>query len=165
MPHVDDAATAARMVSYVRYPPAGHRSMTGAQVQLDFETHSFADVAEAVNASTLLVVMLESPHAIRQADAIAAVPGVDALLIGTSDLCMEMGIPGQLEHPDIVKAYETMIAACRNHNKHPGMGGIYNPAMMARYVEMGARLILAGNDHAFLMTAARAQAQAVRELL
>lgn len=165
VPHVDDAETAAKMVENVRYPPLGHRSVTGALPQLGFEPHPIGETAEVVNRETLLVVMLETPTAIANAEAIAAVPGVDALLIGTSDLTMEMGIPGQAEHPDVVKAYETMLAACRKHGKHPGMGGIYDPAVMKRYVAMGVRMVLAGNDMAFLMSGARSQSAAVRALL
>ena len=66
-----------------------------------------------VNDAILVTVMLETPQAIANADAIAAVPGIDVLMIGTSDLTMEMGIPGQIDHADVVKAYETVIAVCR----------------------------------------------------
>src|SRR5690606_37688686 len=120
---------------------------------------------EALNRGTFLVLMIESPEAVQNADAIAAVEGVDALLIGTSDLTSEMGVPGQLDHPDVVAAYEAVIAACRRHGKHPGMGGVYNPAVMKRYLEMGMRLILAGSEFSFMMAGARAQSTAVRALL
>lgn len=86
-------------------------------------------------------------------------------LIGTSDLTMEMRIPGQSDRPDVIAAYETMIAACRRHGKHPGMGGVYDPAVMQRYISMGARLILSGNDFGFLMAGARSAASAVRSML
>ena len=165
VPHVDDAETAAQMVSNCRYPPIGKRSITGALPQLDFQPHPIGEMAEAVNAATLLIVMLETPTAIENADAIAAVPGIDALLIGTNDLCLEMGIPGQFDHADVKAAYETMIAACRKHGKHPGMGGVYNPELMQVYIGLGARLILSGSDLSFMMSGAKAQAGAVRAML
>jgi 2-keto-3-deoxy-L-rhamnonate aldolase RhmA len=161
-PHVDDAETAARLVGQCRYPPAGRRSVTGALPQLDFAAHSVADTVAAVNAATLLVIMLETPTAIANADAIAAVPGVDTLLIGTNDLCMEMGIPGQIDHPDVVAAYQTMIAACKKHQKFPGMGGVYDPPLMRKYVAMGASLVLAGSDLSLLMAAGRARVADIR---
>ena len=74
VPHVDDAETAQQMVSNCRYPPIGKRSITGALPQLDFAPHPIGEMAEAVNAATLLVVMLETPTAIENAEAIAAVP-------------------------------------------------------------------------------------------
>ena len=113
----------------------------------------------------MIVVMLESPKAIDNAPEIAAVEGIDVLLIGTNDLCLEMGLPGELGHPDVSDAYQRVIDACRNHGKYAGMGGVYNPELMEKYVEMGARLILAGNDIAFLMDSARRQANTVREML
>ena len=146
VPHVDDPETAQRIAMNCRYPPNGHRSMTGALAPLDFETYPIADVAKAINAAVLIVVMIETPEAVKNADAIAAVPGIDALLIGTNDLCMEMGIPGAFDHEKVADAYQQVVAACRQHGKHPGMGGVYNPDLMKRYIDIGARLILSGND-------------------
>ncbi len=164
VPHVDLVETAQRMVSNVRYPPVGHRSLYGALPQAGFGAYPPTELMPALNESTFLVLMIESPEAVANADAIAAIPGVDALLIGTSDLTAEMGIPGQVDHPDIVAAYETVLAACAKHGVHPGMGGVYDPAIMKRYIDMGMRLILAGSEFSFMMSGAKAQASAVRAL-
>jgi 2-keto-3-deoxy-L-rhamnonate aldolase RhmA len=161
-PHVDDAKTAAQLVDFCRYPPDGRRSISGTLPQINFESHPQKEAAAAINDATLLVFMLESPEAISNVDAIAAEPGVDALLIGTSDLTMEMGIPGQLEHPSVVTAYEAMITACKRHHKHPGMGGIYQPELLQRYVGMGVKLILAGSDLSLLMSAGKARVSDIR---
>jgi len=164
-PHVDDAETAAKLVSYCRYPPAGKRSMTGALAQLDFKTYPLDETAVSVNDATFVVMMLESPEAIANADAIAAVPGVDALLIGTNDLCFEMGIPGQYTHERVIAAYQTMVDACKTHGKFPGMGGVYATDQMKIYTDMGVRFILTGSDFAFMMKGAKAQSAAVRGLV
>ena len=55
---------------------------------------------------------------------IAAVEGVDMMLIGTNDLTAEWGIPGQYDDPRVAAAYERTIAACRRHGKHVGVGGL-----------------------------------------
>jgi 2-keto-3-deoxy-L-rhamnonate aldolase RhmA len=163
-PHVDDAATAARLASYCRFPPVGKRSMTGALPQVGFASHPIGEMASAVNAATLVVVMLETPQAIDNAEAIAAVPGVDALLIGTNDLCAEMGIPGEFAHDRVLAAYDKVVAACRAQGTHPGMGGVYTPQLIERYVARGMRLILAGSDFSFMMAGAKAQAASVRAM-
>ena len=111
----------------------------------------------------IIVVMLESPKAISNVDAIAAVPGVDSVLIGTSDLTLEMGIPGQLEHSDVTAAYQAMISACEKHGKYPGMGGIYEPALLRKYVGMGVKLVLAGSDLSLLLSAGKTRVADVRE--
>ena len=98
--------------------------------------------------------MLETPTAIANAEEIAAVPGVDVLLIGTNDLCAEMGIPGDFGNDRVAEAYRAMIAACKKHNKFPGMAGIYNEQIMPRYIDMGARFILSGQDAQFMLAGA-----------
>ena len=109
--------------------------------------------------------MLETPAAIDNAEEIASVPGIDALLIGTNDLTLEMGIPGELGHANIMTAYERVVAACEKHSKFPGMGGVYSPDLMQTYISVGARLILAGNDVSFLLESARQQASRVHGML
>lgn len=112
--------------------------------------------AARVNGETLMIMMLESPGAISRADEIAAVDGVDMLLIGSNDLCTAMGIPGQLHHPDLFKAYETVAAACHRHGKTLGIGGIRGDiALQKRLVALGARFLIAGSDVTYLMAAAR----------
>ncbi|MFL2541734.1 MAG: HpcH/HpaI aldolase family protein [Candidatus Latescibacterota bacterium] len=162
VPHVDDIQTAKNMVENVKYPPVGKRSITGSLPQLDFIPTPVDEATKAINDATLLIVMLETEEAVENAEAMAAIDGIDALLFGTNDLTIEMGVPGQIGHSRVVKHYETAAAACRKHGKFLGMGGIYDPAVMKDYVAMGARLILAGNDLPFLMKAAKEQASIVR---
>ena len=107
---------------------------------------------------------LETPEAVANADAIAAVPGVDVLMFGTSDLTATMGIPGQIGHPDVRKAYETVGAACAKHGKFMGMGGVYDEKVAPDYIKLGARFILSGSDHSFLMAGASARSKFLRGL-
>ena len=81
--------------------PAGRASLDGRPpFAYGLRSVSTGEAAQALNAANLTVVMLETPTAIANAEEIAAVPGVDVLLIGTNDLCAEMGIPGDFGHPD-----------------------------------------------------------------
>ena len=155
VPHVDSLEEAKNAVSYCKYPPIGHRSVAGAQPQFQFQNVPLADATRIVNAETLVIVMIETPEAVEQVDAIAAVPGVDVVLIGTNDLCAEMGIPGQYADPRIVDAYAKVIAACRKHKVHPGMGGVYDPPLMEKYIGMGMRFILSGSDLSFILAGGR----------
>ncbi len=164
VPHVDTAAEAREVVEKLKYPPVGHRSMGGIGPHYGLRSLSVGDAAVALNAANLTVVMLETPAAIEHAEAIAAVPGVDVLLIGTNDLCAEMGIPGQFEHPRVTAAYEQAIAAARRHGKYAGMGGIYTETIMARYIAMGARFNLSGADGAFMQAGATGRAAALRRM-
>jgi len=143
----------------------GHRAVAGTAALLDFRPLEAAELAKAANAATLVVVMIETPAAVANAEAIAAVPGVDALLIGTNDLCMELGLPGDFANPRVVSAYESVISACKKHGKFPGMGGVYNEDLMRRYIGLGMRFILSGGDTGMLMQAATQRSTFLRGCL
>ena len=162
VPHVETDSEAKRIADHCRFPPIGHRSMGGGLQQLGFAPVPVGEAARIVNEETLVVVMLESPRGIENCEAIAAVPGIDALLIGTNDLCFEMGIPGQFNDPRVRDAYTKVIAACRKHGKFPGMGGMYTSELLERHIGMGVQLILSGSDFSLLMQAGKARADLVR---
>jgi 2-keto-3-deoxy-L-rhamnonate aldolase RhmA len=163
MPHVDTAEEARAIVGHLKYPPLGHRSMAGGMAYFGFRAVPTGEAAATMNAQTLVVVMLETPQAIANAETIAAVEGVDVLLVGTNDLMMEMGFPGQFGHAEVARSYEKVIAACRKHRKWPGMGGVYTEELLAKYVAMGMRVIIAGNDLGMLMAGASQRAKFLRE--
>jgi 2-keto-3-deoxy-L-rhamnonate aldolase RhmA len=164
VPHIDTAAEARECVDKLKYPPVGHRSMGGIGPHYGLRSASVGDAARTLNGANLTVVMLETPTAIANADEIAAVPGVDVLLIGTNDLCAEMGIHGDFGNDRVADAYGKMIAACHKHNKFPGMAGIYNETIMPRYIGMGARFILSGQDAQFMMAGATARTGSLRKM-
>jgi len=153
---------AREIVDHLKYPPVGHRSVAGAQPQFDYRAMRIGELTGALNAATLTVVMVETPKAIANVEAIAAVPGVDVVLVGTNDLAAEMGIPGDFANPKIAAAYKKIIAACKKHKKFPGMGGVYSDELMQKYVGMGMRMILSGGDVGMLMQAATQRASFLR---
>ena len=164
-PHVENADIAKKLVSYCLYPPKGHRSMTGVLPQLDFKQQAIADVAHTINDNMLIVIMLESPEAIANVDSIAAVDGIDVILIGTNDLCMEMGIPGDYSNQKVKDAYSKVIEACKKYRKTPGMGGVYNEELMSEYINMGMKFILSGSDLSFMMQSALQRSNKLRSYL
>lgn len=162
IPHVDTPEEARAMVNAFRFPPLGHRSIGGAYPQLGFAAFAAKDTVSALNDATLVVAMLETPRAIDNAEAIASIPGIDVLLIGSNDLCLEMGIPGQLDNPRLVSAIDTVVRACQNRGKWPGLGGVYGKDLLKQYIGRGMRMILSGNDISLLLAAAQDQAKFVR---
>lgn len=165
MPHVDTAEDARRLVSHCRYPPVGRRSLASVQPQLAFASVPAEAAMRQVDDELLVIAMLESPEAIANADAIAAVPGVDVLHIGTGDLCAEMGISGRFDDPKVEQAYREVTNACRGHGKHAGMAGIHDPALAQKFIGFGVRFVAGGTDLNFLMAGARERTKLLRGLL
>jgi len=164
MPHVDTAEEARKIAEAFHYPPRGRRSWGGPPAIYGYRPPPMAEAQQAINDEILTVVMLESPTAISNAAEIAAVDGIDVLFIGTSDLSSELGVAGQMGHPKIVDAYAMVGAACRKHGKILGMGGVYDEENASRYVGMGARFVLTGSDHSYIVMGAAARSTFFAEL-
>jgi 2-keto-3-deoxy-L-rhamnonate aldolase RhmA len=164
IPHVDTAEEAKEIAVKLRYPPRGRRSVGGGQAQFDYTPMPLGEMTEKSDENTLITVMIETPRAVENAEAIAAVPGIDCLLIGSSDLSMELGIPGQNGHDKIQAAADKVVAACKKHGKWPGMGGAYGEDLLKLYIGKGMKLVLAGNDLPMLTGAARAHQAKIRAL-
>ncbi len=164
VPHVDTREQAQQIVHAFRFHPLGGRSTGGPSAQFGYRPPPALEMQATLNRELLVIPMIETPLAVENADAIAAVEGVDALLIGTNDLCLEMGIAGQIAHPDVEAAYRQVGAACHRHGKIFAMGGVYDQDNTARYIGIGARMVLAGNDHGLLLAAATARSEFIRGL-
>jgi 2-keto-3-deoxy-L-rhamnonate aldolase RhmA len=165
VPHVSSAQEARAIVQAARFPPLGHRSVMGATPALGYKALPLGETNKTLNAETIVIVMIETPQGVDLADEIAAVDGVDMLLIGSNDLCTELGIPGELRHPRLRAAYESVAKACRAQGKALGVGGIRGDIELQRQLlELGARFIIAGNDVAYLSAAARADVQSLRKI-
>lgn len=164
MPHVEEPAEARKIVDLQKYPPLGHRSVSGAMVHFNFAALPAHEVYETLNASCLVVVMLETAKAVANADEIAAIEGIDVLLVGSGDLSTGLGIPGDLGNEKMVAAHEHVIRACRKHGKWAGAAGIGEADLLAKYIGMGIRFIQAGSDAGFLMAAAGSRARFLRNV-
>jgi 4-hydroxy-2-oxoheptanedioate aldolase len=164
-PHIRSGGEAREVVSASKYPPLGERSHAGVLPHLHYRSFPVAEVNAAMNDATMVVVQFETADAIERAEEIAAVEGVDMVLIGTNDLLADMGLPGQYEHARVRDAYARTLAACRKHGKHVGVGGLATrPALAAEFVKMGARYVSTGTDLAFLLAESTARAKQVREI-
>lgn len=164
VPHVDTPEQARGLVDAFRFAPMGHRSTGGTNAQFGYRPPAAAEAQKVLNAEILIIPMIETPLAVENAEQIAAIDGIDALLIGTNDLSLEMGISGQIGHQRIKAAYRTVADACKRHGKALGMGGVYDQELASEYIGMGARLILGANDHALLLNAAAQRVQFLQGL-
>ena len=164
-PHIRSPDEAREVVASAKYPPLGGRSAGGALPHLHYRSFPAAEVNAAMNEATMVVVQFETADAIERAEEIAAVEGVDMVLIGTNDLLADMGIPGQYEHQRVRDAYVHALAACTKHGKHVGVGGLATrPKLAAEFVRMGARYVSTGTDLAFLLAESTARARQVHEM-
>ena len=152
-PFVQNEAEARRAVAATRYPPEGHRGIAAMSRASRFGTTP--DFIIGANAHVGVVVQLETAEALGQLDAIAGVPGIDALFIGPADLSASMGHVGQLLHPAVLEATEVAVRRAKALGMPIGtLGG--TPEAAAQYRAMGFDFVAIGSELGLLMRSAQA---------
>ena len=123
-----------------------------------------SEAVKELNEATIVCVMLETPEAVANADAIASVPGIDLVLIRSHDLTAEMGILGQFRDTRFLDAVADTAKACRTHDVMLGIAGIRDDELLSELLPLGLRFVSAGTDAGFFFEAASAQADRLRKL-
>ena len=161
VPMVDTPEEAAAAVSWCRYGPGGRRSY-GPRRRAALPGPS--DPADVVRPA--LILQIETTTALRNADAIAATPGVDALLVGPTDLALSLGMtadPSARSDEDRRRhdqALEHVRTVCVAHGIAAGMY-CTEGAVARGYVERGFRFVSVATDAALLAAGLHHELQAL----
>ena len=144
-PRCDSAAEAAEVVRWSKFAPVGTRGFDGGNADASYTAVPIADYIAHANRETLVIIQLEQQHAIDRAEAIAATPGVDLLMLGPADFTILEGFPGDFENPRIRKAMDAIATAARNTGKHWACtAASFEKAKVA--MDLGCRLIFHNAD-------------------
>lgn len=143
-PMIGGGVEAARLVSFLRYPPDGIRGVSSGCKAGGFGAE-FKEYFRCANAELVAIAQIESGEGAEAADEIAAVDGIDVLFIGHSDLSLQLGVFGDFVHPRMIEAEKRVLDACRRHGKVAGM--LLKEGMdPAPYLEKGFRYLARGTD-------------------
>jgi 4-hydroxy-2-oxoheptanedioate aldolase len=158
VPMIETRADAEAAVKACRFPPVGQRSAGPYRAAL----WAGSDYVQQSNEEVALVVMIETPQALKNLDEIAAVPGVDALYIGPSDLsqALGLGLPYNIDNAPHVEAVKNIREAAVRHGKVPGVHTA-GAAPTNRYIGEGFKFIHVLSDTQGLGEGIRAQVSAV----
>ena len=119
----------------------------------------------ALNDAAMVVCMIETLEGLDNVEAIAAVKGVDVIHVGSNDLLVNMGKPGQFDDPEIVAAQERAIAAAKAHGKFAGIGGNRDVERQVAAIRKGCLYVTTQTDIGFLTAAAGQWTKGVRDAL
>jgi len=144
VPYVTSAREAEQAAAAMRYPPDGIRGVARFNRACGFG-QQFDTYFKAANDNLLTVVQIETAESVEQAEAIAAVPGVDVLFVGPLDLSVNMRMAQSFDHPDFEQALDRVAAACRRHDK---AAGILLPKLdyLANWTARGYTFLVVGSD-------------------
>jgi 2-keto-3-deoxy-L-rhamnonate aldolase RhmA len=158
IPMVNSGEEAQQALTACKYPPAGRRSVGAWRASNYYNSET--EYLERANRDTAVIIQIETAQAVSALDEILAVPGIDAVFIGPSDLAASLGHLGDPAHPAVQAAIRQIAEACRAAGIACGTD-LGDPPQQAA---LGMRFFLAGMDILFL-AAARATAAATRAAL
>ncbi|MCR4427423.1 MAG: aldolase/citrate lyase family protein [Firmicutes bacterium] len=120
VPMVETAEDVERILRYGKYWPIGQRGLAFSTKAGAYSTCDKQEHLRTSNSETLLVVQVETLKAVSNLDEIlgAGIAGpygqcIDVVFVGLSDLSHSMGLPGQVSHPEVQKAAETVLHKCK----------------------------------------------------
>jgi 2-dehydro-3-deoxyglucarate aldolase/4-hydroxy-2-oxoheptanedioate aldolase len=159
VPQIRSAVEARQIVEWSLYPPDGRRSVGVSRAHT--YGMAFRDTIDTANDELVIVLQAEHVDTVQDIAPIVRVPGVDAVLIGPFDLSGSLGVPGEVNHPRVREAIDTV----RHHCQLAGVPlGIFAPdvAVAKGYIGQGFRLIALGMDAFYLWRSAQAALAEVR---
>jgi 2-keto-3-deoxy-L-rhamnonate aldolase RhmA len=150
VPQVETPEQAAAVVACARYAPLGDRGMYGFGPHTLYRALALAEHTAAANARVHVTAMLESKAAFERLDAIAAVPGIDALTIGPTDLAQDLGVLGMPRQRDVLNEHrERLVEACRKHGKAVSMA-VDSVEAVREMIALGATIVNFASETAVL---------------
>ena len=156
VPMVASAEEARAAVAAVRYPPEGIRGV-GSALARSARWGRVGGYVPNASQTISLIVQIESADAVERASEIAAVDGVDGVLVGPADLSASMGLPGQQGHPDVVASVHRVFEAAHAAGKKAGVNA-FDPAGADAYLAAGADFLSASADVTILARGSEALA-------
>lgn len=144
IPHVDTVHDAERIARSCRFAPVGSRSIPGPIPTLDYAILPAPTFCKQAEANVTVAAMIESADGLAAVEEIAAVQGIDMLVIGTNDLADGLGIRGQIDHPMLYEAFQRISKAAMDNGKRFGVMGL--PPRLIDSHASEATFIVATND-------------------
>ncbi|MFN5743599.1 MAG: HpcH/HpaI aldolase family protein [Planctomyces sp.] len=147
VPQVNSACTAQEVVRCARYAPIGERGVGIGRAQ--GYGARFSDYVRDANDEVVVIVQAEHRDAVSSIEDIAAVPGLDCILLGPYDMSASFNRMGQIHDPEVVAAIDTVLQCCRSRQIPTGYFGVTAEAVL-EYSKRGCTLLVAGVDVTFL---------------
>ena len=155
LPNTETAEQAKMLVDCTKYAPLGHRGVSLSRPHTDFKKVSGEQYMLQANDETILMCQIESRKGVENVEEIIAVEGIDVAFIGPNDMSQDYGILGQFEHPEIVAAFEKIVAAAQANGKWAGahFGGA---APLKPWLKKGMQINMWNSDNGLLALGAAA---------
>jgi len=152
IPHVETAEDAREIIQYSKYYPLGERGMAPSTRAGKYTLKTNKELLKKANDETLIVLTLESESSLDKVAEMTNIAGVDVIYIGPYDLSQAMGLPGEVEHPDVLKNMERIFTFINKSGKIAGSFA-NTPQRARRLKDLGVNYLTCETDGTLLRSA------------
>ena len=150
VPQVRTVEEVQGVVDACRYPPMGNRGW-GPRRPSNYGKFSREQVVQGSNEELFVSAQIECTEALGNLDEIVKIQGLDSIAIGPQDLSGSLGMPGQLDHPTVQEAIQTIIQKSHAAGLPVGLGSEGDVEVGAHWANMGADWIQCGSDFGYML--------------
>ncbi|MFO1023509.1 MAG: aldolase/citrate lyase family protein [Planctomycetales bacterium] len=163
VPRVNTPQQARDIVSWAKYPPHGIRGYACTTAQTGGEAISPSEFIKHNNEQTLVVIQFERREAIENIEEMLSIPGIDVACMGCMDLSIDLGVPGDMDHPEMIAAMERVVEVSNRRKIASGIIAA-DMGLVSKWLERGMRFASYATDAIHLREAARSAAEKLRKV-
>jgi len=163
LPQVKTQAEAEHIIRSTKYSPMGKRGVSISEIVTLFRNYGVVEYTQWANEENMTIIQIESEEGVNNVEKIVSTKGVDAVMIGPSDLTMDMGIPGQFHHPRVEEAFREIIVQCNKYDVAPGIH-LSNMEDVEKWVREGMRFITYSYDIQFFKDSSKEALLKLRDI-
>jgi 4-hydroxy-2-oxoheptanedioate aldolase len=160
VPKVESRSDAELAAHCARYYPVGSRGLAQyARWAQAGRNGPIPELMKQANEDVVVFALVESVEGVENIDEIVSVPGIDFIAVGPADLSQSLGLPGEINHPNVLSAVEHVLERAKRGGKYPSFGGA-TPEDVKKWISrdvycltIGAQALIVGGGRAFLKSA------------
>lgn len=155
IPMVNTEEDALQAVQLAKYPPWGKRGISTRRPHSNYHIDDLPSFLNEANDEIVLFAQIETLEGVNNADRIAGVKGIDALIIGPSDLACDLGVPGDFNNPILSDSIERVIQSANQNNIPSGIIAS-NTTFLRKWKTAGMTVFSCDSEVGMIMKSAKA---------
>lgn len=163
LPQVKTQAETEHIIRSTKYAPMGKRGVSISETVTRFRNYDVVEYTRYANEENMTIIQIESEEGVNNVEKIVSTKGVDAVMIGPSDLTMDMGIPGQFHHRRVEEAFREIIVQCNKYGVAPGIH-LSDIEDVKKWVGEGMRFVTYSYDIQFFKDASKEALSKLRNI-
>ncbi len=155
LPRTESRSQIEELHSYMKFPPVGTRAVAPGYGNSDYiQPDDWSSWMIEQDEETTLVIHIETKLGYENAEEIVSTSGVDMVYLGPGDFSIEMGYPGDYDHPSVAQPMMEILELCKKYGVAFGTTAT-NAKKAGQWVSKGAQFFETDDERAYIIRGAK----------